>query len=41
LRAVLNDPRVVLLELDAYERNVRIDEKDLKKVFLDYGQESR
>jgi hypothetical protein len=41
LRAVLNDPRVVLLELDAYERNVKVDEKDLKKVFLDYGHESR
>lgn len=41
LRAILNDPRIVLLELDAYERNVRIEEKDLKKVFLDYGEESR
>lgn len=41
LRAVLNDPRIVLLELDAYERNVRIEPKDLKKVFLDYGEESR
>lgn len=41
LRAVMNDPRIVLLELDAYERNVRIDEKDLKKVFLDYGGENR
>jgi len=29
----------VLLELDAYERNVKIDEKDLKRVFLDYGEE--
>jgi hypothetical protein len=38
LRATLNDPRIVLLELDAYERNVRIDDKDLKKVFLDYGE---
>jgi hypothetical protein len=41
LRAVLNDPRIVLLELDAYERNIRIDEKELKKVFLDYGEGSR
>ena len=39
LRAALNDPRIVLLELDAYERNVKIDEKDLKRVFLDYGEE--
>lgn len=37
LRAVLSDPRIVLLELDAYERNVKIQEKDLKKIFLDYG----
>ena len=41
LRTVMNDPKIVLLELDAYERNVRIDEKELKKVFLDYGEESR
>ncbi len=41
LRTVMNDPKIVLLELDAYERNVRIDEKELKKVFLDYGEESK
>lgn len=41
LRATLNDPRIVLLELDAYERNVRVDEKDLKKLFLDYGEDGR
>jgi hypothetical protein len=41
LRTTLSDPRIVLLELDAYERNVRIEDKDLKRVFLDYGQESR
>jgi hypothetical protein len=41
LRATLNDPRIVLLELDAYERNVRVEEKDLKKIFLDYGEDSR
>lgn len=39
LRAVLSDPRIVLLELDAYERNVKVDEKALKKIFLDYGNE--
>lgn len=40
LRAVLNDQRIVLLELDAYSKNAsRIDDKDLKKVFLDYAEE--
>jgi hypothetical protein len=38
LRAIMNDPRIVLLELDAYERNVRVEDKDLRKVFLDYGE---
>lgn len=38
LRAIMNDPKIVLLELDAYERNVRIEDKDLKRVFLDYGE---
>jgi hypothetical protein len=41
LRAILSDPRIVLLELDAYERNVRVDEKDLKRIFLDYGGEGK
>jgi hypothetical protein len=41
LRAVMSDPRIVLLELDAYERNVRVDEKDLKRIFLDYGGENK
>ncbi len=42
LRAVLNDQRIVLLELDAYSRNApRVDDKDLKKTFLDYAEESR
>lgn len=42
LRVVLNDQRIVLLELDAYSRNVaRIDDQDLKKTFLDYGEGSR
>ena len=40
LRATLNDPRIVLLELDAYERNVRVEEKDLKRIFLDYGTDN-
>lgn len=41
LRSSMSDPRIVLLELDAYERNVKVDEKDLKKIFLDYGGEGR
>jgi hypothetical protein len=40
LRAVLNDQRIVLLELDAYSKNAsRIDDKELKKVFLDFAEE--
>ena len=42
LRANLNDQRIVLLELDAYNKNLgRIDDKDIKKVFLDYGDETK
>ncbi|MEX1241348.1 MAG: hypothetical protein WEB30_16620 [Cyclobacteriaceae bacterium] len=41
LRAAMSDPRIVLLELDAYERNVRVDEKDLRRIFLDYGGEGK
>lgn len=41
LRTTLNDPRIVLLELDAYEKDVKITEKDLKKIFLDYGGEGK
>jgi hypothetical protein len=40
LRAALNDQRIVLLELDAYSKNSpKIGEKDIKKVFVDYGEE--
>jgi hypothetical protein len=40
LRAVLNDQRIVLLELDAYNKNAaKIDDKDIKKVFVDYSDE--
>jgi hypothetical protein len=40
LRATLNDQRIVLLELDAYQQNPnRIDDRDIKKVFVDYGEE--
>jgi hypothetical protein len=42
LRANLNDQRIVLLELDAYNKNLgHIDDKDIKKVFLDYGDETK
>jgi hypothetical protein len=41
-RTVLNDQRIVLLELDAYSKSViKIDDKEIKKVFLDYGEETR
>lgn len=41
LRAVLNDQRIVLLELDAYSKNAnRVDDKEIKKVFLDYAEET-
>lgn len=40
LRAVLSDQRIVLLELDSYSKNpAKIDEKDIKKVFVDYGED--
>ncbi len=38
LRVTLNDQRIVLLELDAYSKNAtRVDEKDIKKVFVDFA----
>jgi hypothetical protein len=38
LRAVLSDQRIVLLELDSYARNPnKIDDKEVKKVFVDYA----
>lgn len=41
LRVTLNDQRIVLLELDAYNKNAaRIDDKDIKKVFVDFSEES-
>jgi hypothetical protein len=40
LRAALNDQRLVLLELDAYTRNPsKIDNKDIKKTFIDFSEE--
>jgi hypothetical protein len=42
LRAALNDQRIVLLELDSYAKNPsKIDDREIKKVFVDYGEESR
>lgn len=42
LRAVLNDQRIVLLELDAYNKNAaKIDDKDIKKVFVDFSEETK
>ncbi len=41
LRSTLTDPRIVLLELDAHEKNVRVEEKDLRRIFLDYGGEGK
>jgi hypothetical protein len=42
LRAVLNDQRLVLLELDSYAKNpYRIDDKEIKKVFIDFGEQDQ
>jgi len=40
-RTSLADQRIVLLELDAYSRNLRIDDRDIKKVFVDYVEEQK
>jgi len=42
LRLVMNDQKLVLLELDAEERSLRrakVSNKDIKKVFLDFSEE--
>lgn len=42
LRTVMNDQKLVLLELDAYTRNVnasKVSDKQLKDVFLDFSEE--
>ncbi len=42
LRAALSDQRIVLLELDSYSRNPsKIDDKEIKKVFVDFGEADR
>jgi len=40
-RAALNDQRIVLLELDAYSKNRAVDDKDIKRVFVDYVEEQK
>jgi hypothetical protein len=38
---ILNDQRLVLLELDSYSRNpIKIDDKEIKKSFVDFGEET-
>jgi thiamine biosynthesis protein ThiC len=40
LRTAMNDQKLVLLELDAYSRpRAKIENKDIKKVFVDYSEE--
>lgn len=42
LRAALSDQRIVLLELDSYSRNAsKMDDRELKRQFVDYGEETR
>jgi hypothetical protein len=41
VRAVVTDQRIVLLELDAYKKNVpKADDKDIKKTFPDFAEEN-
>lgn len=41
LRSVLNDQRIVLLELDAYRKTPpKVSDKDIKKVFIDFAEEN-
>jgi hypothetical protein len=41
-RAVLNDQRIVLLELDAYSKNTsKISDRDIKRRFVDYADDGR
>lgn len=40
LRTAMNDQRLVLLELDAYKKGrARVENKDIKKVFIDFTEE--
>lgn len=40
LRLVINDQRIVLLEMDAYRRSAQVSDKDLKKAFPDFAEEN-
>jgi len=40
-RTTLSDQRIILLELDAFTRNPKVDDKDIKKVFVDYVEEQK
>lgn len=40
LRSVMNDQKLVLLELNAYSKNAaKIDNKDIRKTFIDFSEE--
>lgn len=39
LREVLNDQRLVLLELNAYQRNDNVNDRDIRKMFPDFNEE--
>ncbi len=40
LRAVMNDQKLVLLELNAYSKNAaKIDNRDIRKTFIDFSEE--
>jgi hypothetical protein len=42
LRSALNDQKIVLLELDSFSRNpTRIEDREIKKVFVDFAEESQ
>ena len=41
-RGVLNDQRIVLLELDAFSKNAsKVSDRDIKKIFVDYADDGR
>jgi len=41
LRVALNDQRIVLLEIDSYSRQPgKITDKNIKDVFVDYGEDT-
>ncbi|MEO5975953.1 MAG: hypothetical protein ABIS36_09900 [Chryseolinea sp.] len=40
-RAALSDQRIVLLELDAYSKNAKVDDRDIKRAFVDYVDEQK